>query len=287
MSSLNNRLMEESEPFAKGTYSVPYNSLRDDSDGGLQKLINNHNTSVNNDTDADAQNVIIELERPKRSISKNLRNVILAILNVVFNVAINVSLPIYAGTMDVIGGDAYVLLTQGVGWFVVILVIMTQALHYLFDNRITLKPTASYKVLFIMGALTTLNGIFVVYASPPDRTPPYLQGLLATTSIPFTVICRIIWLRKGMISFDNVNPLYTGRLFYCYMLDESICHFRGIRSILSLVFYFWWKILLANTVDPDQTQHYVASDLGLHCMPMTLLRVSRSPGSSVGEALAY
>ena len=237
MSSLNNRLMEESEPFAKGSYSVPYNSLSDNSDGGLQKLINNHNTSVNNDTDADNQNVIIELERPKRSISKNLRNVILAILNVVFNVAINVSLPIYAGTMDVIGGDAYVLLTQGVGWFVVILVIMTQALHYLFDNRITLKPTASYKVLFIMGALTTLNGIFVVYASPPDRTPPYLQGLLATTSIPFTVICRIIWLRKGMISSDNVKPLYTGRLFYCYMLDESIvilgvsglfCHFYSI-----------------------------------------------------------
>ena len=48
------------------------------------------------------------------------------------------------------------------------------------------------------------------------------------------------------------------------MLDESICHFRGI---LSFLFYFWWKILLANTVDPDQTPHYVASDLGLHCLP--------------------
>ena len=34
--------------------------------------------------------------------------------------------------------------------------------------------------------------------------------------------------------------------------------------------------MLANNVDPDQTPHYVASDLGLHCLPMTLLRVSRS-----------
>ena len=52
-------------------------------------------------------------------------------------------------------------------------------------------------------------------------------------------------------------------------------------------------ILLANSVDPDQMQHYmvsdlgtdnvdpaqmphdVASDLGLHCLPMTLLQVSR------------
>ena len=33
--------------------------------------------------------------------------------------------------------------------------------------------------------------------------------------------------------------------------------------------------MLANTVDPDQTPHHVASDLGLHCLPMTFLRVSR------------
>ena len=30
-------------------------------------------------------------------------------------------------------------------------------------------------------------------------------------------------------------------------------------------------MLLANDVDPDQMQHNVASDLGLHCLPMTLL----------------
>ena len=32
---------------------------------------------------------------------------------------------------------------------------------------------------------------------------------------------------------------------------------------------------VAHTVDPDQMPHYVASDLGLHCLPMTLLQVSR------------
>ena len=51
------------------------------------------------------------------------------------------------------------------------------------------------------------------------------------------------------------------------MLDDSICHFRGPRFILSLLFYFCWKILLANNVDPDQMPH-VASDQGLHCLPM-------------------
>ena len=32
---------------------------------------------------------------------------------------------------------------------------------------------------------------------------------------------------------------------------------------------------MANNVDPDQVPHYVASDPGLHCLPMTLLQVVR------------
>ena len=33
--------------------------------------------------------------------------------------------------------------------------------------------------------------------------------------------------------------------------------------------------MLANNEDPDQTLNYVASDLGLHCLPVALLRVFR------------
>ena len=36
--------------------------------------------------------------------------------------------------------------------------------------------------------------------------------------------------------------------------------------------------MLADSVNPDQTQHYVASDLGLHCLFLTLLRVSGKSG---------
>ena len=32
----------------------------------------------------------------------------------------------------------------------------------------------------------------------------------------------------------HFNPLYTGGLFHCYMLEESICHFRAVGSILLL-----------------------------------------------------
>ena len=34
-------------------------------------------------------------------------------------------------------------------------------------------------------------------------------------------------------------------------------------------------ILLANNLDPDQTPHFVVPDVGLHCLPMTLVQVSR------------
>ena len=43
----------------------------------------------------------------------------------------------------------------------------------------------------------------------------------------------ILYSQKSSCGEGAVNPLYTGRLFHCCMLDESICHFRGVGSILS------------------------------------------------------
>ena len=71
------------------------------------------------------------------------------------------------------------------------------------------------------------------------------------------------------------NPLYTGGLFHCYTLDESICHFRGVGSFCRFYSIFMENPISKN-VDPNQMPHYVASDLGLHCLPMTLSQVSRS-----------
>ena len=42
------------------------------------------------------------------------------------------------------------------------------------------------------------------------------------------------------------------------MLDESICHSRGVRSILSLLYSLFDDL-----------------DLDLHCLPLIFLRVSR------------
>ena len=70
-------------------------------------------------------------------------------------------------------------------------------------------------------------------------------------------------------------------LTHCTLVDsstviseKSICNFRGVGIFYRFCSIFFWKILLANNVNPDETPHCMASDLGLHCVPMTLLRVS-------------
>ena len=48
-----------------------------------------------------------------------------------------------------------------------------------------------------------------------------------------------------------------------------------------LVSFFYYHCLIdilvcnANRVEPDQMLHSAASDLGLHCLPITLSRLSR------------
>ena len=48
-------------------------------------------------------------------------------------------------------------------------------------------------------------------------------------------ICPFRSFGEEILSF---NPMNTGQLFHCYMLDKSICHFRGVGSTLLLLLYF-------------------------------------------------
>ena len=43
--------------------------------------------------------------------------------------------------------------------------------------------------------------------------------------------------------------------------------------------------MLANIVDHDQMPHYVASDLGLHCLPLTFYGFSDKNGLKVKHTL--
>ena len=49
----------------------------------------------------------------------------------------------------------------------------------------------------------------------------------------------------------------------------------GMSGYETYIFLEKMAKLFANSGDPDQMLHSVVSDLGLHCLPITLLRVAR------------
>ena len=78
-----------------------------------------------------------------------------------------------------------------------------------------------------------------------------------------------IFLQTAVSKTKNINPQLPSGPVHPYQLEESISNFRGVWHTFSFLFYFEWIFLLANNADPDQTPQNAASDLGLHCLPMS------------------
>ena len=72
---------------------------------------------------------------------------------------------------------------------------------------------------------------------------------------------------------DSINPFMSNGFFYLQSSDQSISSIRGVWLVLSLLIPCFIEIpaFNANSVDPDQTPHFATSDLGLKCLPMSLL----------------
>ena len=58
--------------------------------------------------------------------------------------------------------------------------------------------------------------------------------------------------------------------FYLYSFNWSIFTIGDIWLVLLLQCFREIPVLNANSVVPDQTPRSAASDLGLHCLPMSL-----------------
>ena len=59
----------------------------------------------------------------------------------------------------------------------------------------------------------------------------------------------------------NSSAIYIGRVHF---------QFKGVRLCKLRYFVGKWLKNLQNSGDPDQMPHYVASDLGLHFLPIPL-----------------
>ena len=73
----------------------------------------------------------------------------------------------------------------------------------------------------------------------------------------------------------KVNPFMSSGLFYQSSLDQSVSNSCVSDYFLLLLCFTENPVVNANSVDPDQMPNSAASDLGLHCLPITLLGVSR------------
>ena len=62
----------------------------------------------------------------------------------------------------------------------------------------------------------------------------------------------------------------SGR-FYLSSLDQSISSLSSVWLVVLLLCFIEMPVINANSVDPDQTPRSAASDLGLHCLPVSHL----------------
>ena len=72
------------------------------------------------------------------------------------------------------------------------------------------------------------------------------------------------------IQFIIINPFMLDGLFYLHSSDRSISNIRGVWLAFITSMFIEIPVFNANSVDPDQTPHSAASNLSLHCLPMSL-----------------
>ena len=60
-------------------------------------------------------------------------------------------------------------------------------------------------------------------------------------------------------------------VFYLYSSSRYTSNIRCVWLVFIIPWVTEIPVFNANSVDPDQTPQNAASDLGLHCLPMSLL----------------
>lgn len=129
---------------------------------------------------------------------QNLRKVIFTLLFIASNLTGSVTLPLLSATMDAVGSDIFVVIYHTAIISSLLLIFVVISLRTCINRSIPLTLASSWKIVLANALANVFNYILVIYASPPSRTPPYLQSILTMTAIPFTVLLRLLLLRKGM-----------------------------------------------------------------------------------------
>ena len=114
-----------------------------------------------------------------------------------------VTLPMFSSSLEshvicnttVAVGDVYFLLTFTAFWFILFFGFLI-VIAWLLNPAFPIHSSVRHRDRCILGFLNAINGILIVFSSPEDRTPAFLQPLLSTIIIPFTVLASFVLLRK-------------------------------------------------------------------------------------------
>ena len=68
-----------------------------------------------------------------------------------------------------------------------------------------------------------------------------------------------------MLEFGRLNPFIPNTFSHPYRLDKSISNLR----VVGWYFSFLFKFSVSKSREDDQMPHFAASDLVLHCLPMS------------------
>ncbi len=138
-------------------------------------------------------------------------NALLALLTLVTLSFKSIALPAYIASITSAGSDPFSVALIAAFWFQCFFLLVTVGYKLCIDWSLSLLPTTNWRFLLVIGFCNGVAGIPLMFASDPDRTPPYLQALLSTIVIPYTVVFRYIILRKGAVQMTNLLLLFYFR----------------------------------------------------------------------------
>ena len=82
-------------------------------------------------------------------------------------------------------------------------------------------------------------------------------------------VVHYLYCIMSLVPMADINPLVTNGLSHPYHLNKSTLILKGIRSNLSFLFPFFDEIHVSKQNRSDGTPRFVASHLGLFCLPMS------------------
>eukprot|EP01084_Bolivina_argentea_P025544 47506_1 len=116
---------------------------------------------------------------------------------------------------------------------------------------------------FLIGFCNALNGLLLVFAAPPTRTPTFLQAILGTFNIAWTILFRCLILHKYP---TKMQFIWAGGVFIGLFLAScpSVFGLDSGSSFTSQAIGAWkvmWPVIFASSFAPAAIMNVVGEEV--------------------------